>query len=169
MADNIIKGLERSARAVKAYLEAEIVEDGLLEDLETLLTSHKSETPADPPCIWIVEYPTVPYDPTQTNLSHTLYLKSPFEFVCVEYDNDPEIAAEKAKNLATRAGASILKNFNLLKSQPDDPNRIFQTIHFNTLNPDGEVQIEGKAERIPAASLILDFIHPIQWMHCNRI
>ncbi|MCE7699536.1 MAG: hypothetical protein K8E24_012265 [Methanobacterium paludis] len=115
-----------------------------------------------------MEHPTVPYDASKGNLSSKNMMKTSFEFVCVEYDPNPEVAAQKAKNLATRVGASILKNFNKVKSLPDDPNRIFQFVHFNELIPDGEVTVAGKSETVPVSSLILDFIYPINWLNCTK-
>lgn len=167
----LIEGLAAPARVVLAYLEAERVEGGFLEDVETLIPTIKHEGSKDPPAVWIHEHPTVVDTGQSPNLSHTQYMNTPFEFVCVEYDPDIVVAAEMSRNLATRVGASILKNFNLVKSQPLDPNRIFQTIRFNQFVPDGEasVDIQGKSDKIPASAIIFEFIYPIQWMLCNRI
>lgn len=162
----IIEGLETPARTVKNYILTENKENGLLFDVETILTSHKSKTPATTPCVWIVEHPAVADDLKKSNLSHVNFLRSTFEFVCVEYDPDPDIASDKAKNLATRVGASILKNFNRLKESPEDPDRIFQSIRFNTLIPDGEVNIQGKSDTVPAAAILFDFVYPINWLKC---
>lgn len=162
----IVPGLETPARTVRNYIISENHPDGLLSDVETILTSHKSDTPADPPCIWIVEHPMIPDEGKQSNLSQTNFIRSTFEFVCVEYAEDPDIAAEKAKNLATRVGASILKNFNRLKQSPGDPDRVFQVVRFNTLIPDGEVQISGKSDTVPAAAILFDFVYPISWLKC---
>ena len=35
--------------------------------------------------------------------------------------------------------------------------------------PAGEVNIEGMAEHVGAASIMFDFVYPIQWMYCKRI
>lgn len=163
----IESGLEISTRTVQNYIHAENKEGGLLSDVVTILTGHKSKTVLDPPGIWIIEHPTVPEDLKKSNLSHTNFLKSSFEFDCVAYDPEPDIAAEKAKNLATRVGASILKNFNVLKHRPSDPNRVFQSVRFNTLFPDGKVDIVGKSDSIPAAAIIFDFVYPISWLKCK--
>lgn len=169
MTYNIIDGFAAPTRAIKAYLTAERVEGGFLEDIETLKVGQKSTEPVDTPCVWMVKHPTVPNDAGKGNLSQTMMMKLSVEFVCIEYDPDPETAAAKAENLATRVVASILKNFNLVKSQPDDPNRIFQFIHFNEFIPDGEVDVAGKSESVPCSSVILDFIFPINWLKCKTI
>lgn len=166
MALNIIPGFEVPGRTVKNYILSENKPDGLLSDVETIILSNKSEKAATTPCIWIVEHPAVPDDTKKSNLSKTNFIRSTYEFVCVEYDPDIDIAADKAKNLATRVGASILKNFNKLKSEPTDPDRVFQFIRFNQFIPDGEVQIKGKSDKVPAAAILFDFVYPISWLNC---
>lgn len=162
-------GLSAPNRAVLAYLTAEQEKDGLLEDVETIKTTMKSDIPTDLPAVWVHEHPTVADDTRKnsTNLSHTQFLMTPFEFICIEYDDDSDCAADKAKNLATRVGASILENYNLVKADPEDPARLFSVIRFNTLIPDGEVTIASKKDIIPATSIIFDFVYPIQWLYCK--
>lgn len=162
----IVQGLEAVTRTVNNYISAENTPHGVLSDVKTILTGQKSRSPADPPAVWIVEHPTITADGHKGNLSHTNYLQTPFEFVCVHYDPDEDVASLLAKNLATRVGAAILKNFNRLKSKPGDPDRIFQSVQFNTLIPDGSVEIVGKSDSVPAAAIIFDFKHPISWLKC---
>jgi hypothetical protein len=166
----IEEGLAAPARAVTSYVTTENIEGGLLPEVETIISANVSESFPDPPGVWIVEGITVTDDNNSPNLSQTNYLKTPFEFICVAYDSDGiEETVAAAKNLATRVGASVLKNFNRVKALPTDPDRVFSAIRFNAFNPAGEVQIEGKAEAVAAASILFDFVYPIQWMHCRRI
>lgn len=166
----IEEGLAAPARAVTSYITTENTPDGLLKDVDTIISANASDQLPDPPGIWIVEGITVNDDNNSPNLSQTNYLKTPFEFICVAYDSDGiEETMAAAKNLATRVGASVLKNFNRVKALPADPDRIFRTIRFNAFNPAGEVQIESMAEAVAAASIVFDFIYPIQWMYCKRI
>ncbi len=120
--------------------------------------------------MWIHEHPTIPEQGQTPNLSQTMDLLTPFEFICIEYDPDVEIAAYKAKNLATRVGASLLKNFNRVKSLPEDPDRMFRVIRFNQFIPDGEATvIKGKSDKVPACGILFDFVYPIQWLYCTKI
>jgi hypothetical protein len=169
MTMSLEEGLAAPLRVIKAYLNAEMVEEGLLEDVETLNIGFESDTPIEFPSVWIGEEPTVVDEAGNPNLSQTMFLRTPFTFACAVYENDPEQAEYQAKNLATRVGASILKHFNQLKSQPTDPDRIFQTIRFNAVNPNGEVQIEGKRDRIPCVAIVFDFVYPVRWLYCNRV
>ena len=67
---------------------------------EVVVNYVSGEDGIEEPAIWIVQHPTIAEE--KVNLSQKLRLRSPFEFVCIEYDNDPEIAEIKSQNLATR-------------------------------------------------------------------
>lgn len=166
MSLSIIKGMDTVSRNVKNYISIETASGGLLEDVETVINSVNSDIPVDPPCVWIVEHPTIPY--SEANLSHIQRVVTTFEFVCVEYDDDLEIAQIKGENLATRVGASILKNANRVKDDINDPDRLFDKILFKALYPVGEVTVTDKQEKIPATSIILEFIHSFKWLECLR-
>ena len=90
--------------------------------------------------------------------------------MCVDYDSDGiEETMAAARNLATRTAASILKNFNRVKSRPTDPDRLFSTVRFAEFKPAGELRIEGKSEAVGAASIVFDFVYPIKWMYCDKL
>lgn len=163
------EGMAAPPRAVLSYITTENVEGGLLEEVETILPANMSDVVPDPPSIWIVEGITTTDEGKSPNLSQTNFMKTPFEFICVAYDSDGiEETMAAARNLATRAGASILKNFNRVKALPEDPDRVFTAIRFSAFNPAGVLQIEGKSESVAAASIVFDFIYPIQWLYCTR-
>lgn len=155
-------------QTVKAYLEREMRSGGLLEDVETLIPSVNSDVPVDPPAVWIVQHPTVQWNRDKTNLSNKITLSVPFEFVCVEYSDDLEEAELLGISLATRVGSSLMKNFNKVKVDKEMPNRFFHKLEFETLYPVGEVTVVGKSERIPATSIIFNFIYVVDWLKCNR-
>lgn len=163
---NIVKGLDAVSQAVKSYIYTENKPGGLLEDVETIIPVTQNEKYIDPPAVWIVQHPTILAPDTHANLSHVMTLQTTFEFVCVEYDEDLEQASIKGQNLATRVGASILRNFNKEKHNPPDTGRLFRNIKFNTFYPVGEMQIKGKSERVPATGIVFDFIHDIDWLKC---
>ena len=167
MSLNIVKGMDTVSRNVKKYIAIETATGGLLEDVETVINSVNSDIPVDPPCVWIVEHPTIPYD--NNNLSNTQRVVTTFEFVCVEHDDDLEIAQIKGENLATRVGACILKNLNNVRDDEDDPIRVFDKVVFKALYPVGEVSVVGKQEKIPATSIIFEFIHTFDWLKCKKI
>ena len=164
---NFIDEMDAISRNVKHWILLELNSNGFLGDVEQVITSNKNDEPVDTPCVWIVEHPTIPYKGQEADISTQQRVSTTFEFVCIDYDEDLEEAQKKATNLATRVGASILKN-RIYPEDEDDPTRLVHKILFQALYPVGEVTIEGKSEKIPASSLVLEFVHVIDWMKCCR-
>lgn len=163
---DIVNQTDVVTRNIKYYLEHENQENGLLEDVETIIKSYNSDDAIDTPCVWINKQETVPYE--TNNLSNTQRLKTTYEFVCIEYDEDLEMAQDKSENLAARVLASILRNFNKIREQETDPLRIF--LKINLLRIDiGSIPIEGKLDGIPASSVTLDFVYSIDWLKCRKL
>lgn len=142
---------EKVTCAIKKCITDEMVENGILSDVETFVPSYRLEEPMDLPAVWLFEHPTTLKG--KLGFNGCIDLTTPFEFVCVEYDEDIETSEIKGKNLAWRVGQSIFKNKNQLQSNQ----RVFNDIRFQTLYPVGEVQIQGKLNKIPATSIILEF------------
>lgn len=155
-------------QVVKAYLESEMKSGGLLEDVEALIPSVNTDVPVDPPVIWMVQHPTTRWVNDKANLSNKITMSVPFEFVCVEYSDDLEEAEILGISLASRVGSSLMKNLNKVKVDESMPNRFFHKLEFETLYPVGEVTVVGKSERIPATSIIFNFVYIVDWLKCNR-
>ena len=161
----IINGLEQIAETIHYCVRSENVSDGLLEDVEEIITVYNNEDGIEEPCVWIVQHPTVAEE--KVNLSHKLRLVSPFEFVCIEYDSDPEIAERKSQNLATRVALSVLKNYKSAQRELGYKPTIAK-LEFNTFRPVGEITVVGKAEKVPVSGIILDVVHVVDWINCCR-
>lgn len=153
-------------RNIKYYLEHENQENGLLSDVETIIRSYNSDEPIDTPCVWINKQETVPSG--KNNLSNLQELKTTYEFVCIDYDEDLEIAQDKSENLAARVLGAILRNYNQIREQETDPLRIFQRVDLKSLTV-GSIPIRGKLEGIPASSVTLDFTYNIDWLKCRKL
>jgi hypothetical protein len=162
---NLIKGLEEITAVIHGSVAREVSIGGLLEDVQTLILTYSNEMGVIEPAVWIIQHPTIAEQ--QSNLSREVVLKTTFEFVCVEYDPDPEIAEQKGQNLATRVGLSVLKNFLEVQKERNTP-RTISHIEFNTFYPVGEVSITGKSEKVPATSIVLDVVHRINWNNCCK-
>lgn len=162
---SIITGLESVTKTIKGCLQAENVTSGILEDVEDIITVYNNEDGVEEPAVWMVQHPTTARD--KVNLSQTLTLVSPFEFVCIEYDPDPEKAEEKSQNLATRVAIAVLKNYQSVQSNLGYT-RTIKAIEFNTYRPVGEISVQGKAEKVPVTGIILDVVHMVNWMNCCR-
>lgn len=161
----IIKGLESITETIKECITIENSSGGLLEDVESIVKVYNNEEGVDEPCVWIVQHPTLAED--KVDLSQNLILRSPFEFVCIEYDEDPEEAERKSQNLATRCAISVLKNYKTVQSSLGYP-RTIRKIEFNTYRPVGEISVVGKSDKVPVSGIILDVVHVVNWMNCCR-
>lgn len=163
---NILIGLEAVTAIVQECLIMENKPDGIFHDVESIITVTDNEDGIEEPCIWINHHPTIPATGSKTSLSSTIKLASTFEFVCIEYDPNPEIAQQKGQNLASRVVLAIAKNYQLVQKKYGE--RVIKNIEFNRFNPVGTVQIVGKSDKIPATSVVLDFIHVIDWLNCCK-
>lgn len=162
---SLITGLESVTKAIKTCIRNENVNGGLLEDVEDIITVYNNEDGVEEPAVWMVQHPTIAVN--NVNLSQRLTLESPFEFVCIEYDEDPEKAEEKSQNLATRVALSVLKNYKTAQSSLGYDNTI-RKIEFNTYRPVGEISVVGKSDKVPVTGIILNVIHDVNWMNCCR-
>jgi len=165
MSVNIMNGLEAVNQIMKGCIEKEMLPGGLLEDVETFIPIYHNESGVDEPCIWMTQHPT--RADRQADLSQTMDLVIPFEFDCVVYANDLEESELAGQNLATRVILAITRNYLLVQSDLIHK-RIIKRIELETYYPVGQVQIQGKSDRVPATGVILNVIHTINWKMCCR-
>ena len=161
---SLITGLEEITETIKECIRSENVTGGLLEDVEDIITVYNNEDGVEEPAVWMVQHPTTAIK--NVDLSQKLILESPFEFVCIEYDEDPEEAERKSQNLATRVAISLLKNYKPIQIQKGNPT--IRKIEFNTYRPVGEITVQGKSEKVPVTGIILNVIHDVDWMNCCK-
>lgn len=161
---NIISSQEIITTRIKECINAEMNPDGLLADVETFIPSYRMEEEMEEPCIWLFEHPTTLADDKVGALSQKLKLQTPYEFVCVVYDEeDIEQSEMLGKNLASRVAASIAKNSKQLNED-----RLISKIKFDALYPVGEVTIQNKSDKAPATSVRIIVQYYIDWMNCCR-
>ena len=167
MSQSIIKTFSNITEIAKTCIRMELKPDGILSDVTEFRASYFDEHGIDPPGIWMVEHPTYPEKGTGT-LDQKETIVTPFEFVCVDYmdDDDYETSDKKGKNLASRVGSCIIKNWK--KAGLIEDKRIVHDIRFKNFYPVGEVRIEGKSDKVPATSIIFDFRYRVDWEYCNR-
>lgn len=164
MSVNIVDGLEAVNQIMKGCIQKEMEPGGLLEDVETFIPIYHNESSVDEPCIWMTQHPTVA--DRQADLSQTMDLITPFEFDCVVYENDLEESEHSGQNLATRVILAIIRNFVLVQGELNK--RVIKKIELETYYPVGQVQIQGKSDRVPATGVILNVIHTINWKMCCK-
>lgn len=163
---NILTGLAAVSQIIKECITSENTPEGMLNDVLSVITVVNNEEGIDEPAIWINEHPTIPYDNAKTKLSQDIDLATTFEFVCIEYDPDPETAELKGKNLASRACLAVMKNFQHIQKKYGM--RVIKNIHFVAFYPVGEISIKGKREKVPATSIVLSVVHNIDWLKCCK-
>lgn len=150
--------MDEITSAIKSCITSEMKEGGLLYDVIDFIPSYRLEDSMELPAVWLFEHPTTLKG--KIGFGDVMTLTTPFEFVCVCFDDDIEKAEIMGKNLAGRVAISIYKN----KYQMVENKRLFNDIRFQTLYPVGEVQIQGKLNRIPATSVILEVDYSVYWI-----
>ena len=163
---NILTGLAAVTKIIKECVHVENVPDGLLEDVQSIINVANNEEGVDEPCIWIVQHPTVPEKSAKATISRTIDLSTTFEFVCIEYDPDPETAELKSQDLAARVVLSLMRNFQQIQSIYGG--RVIKRSEFNMFYPVGEVAVQGKREKVPVTSVSINVLHRIDWLNCCK-
>lgn len=166
MGVNILTGFEKVNTIINGCITAEMVEDGILEDVETFVNTYFNEGNVDEPVVWITQHPTTVEK--GADIGQTLLLKTPFEFDCGVYEVDLEDANTSSQNLCNRVILSILKNWQTVQSTETPGNRMIRNITLDRYSPMGYVQVKGKSDKVPITGVILNVYHVINWQQCCR-
>lgn len=146
-----IKGIEENTDKIESYLQAEIKEGGLLEDVEKVITGPLKEGVPEPPYLWITEEPIRP-DDKKNQGGQTIYFKAPILITGAYFDfNDVEKSYKLSKNLVTRAWDTLSKQFF------EDPDKKFRFLEFSEIIPDG-AEIQNGSKRVSQSILIVNAI-----------
>ena len=150
---------------MKDCITAEIREGGLLEDVNTFVPSYRFNEEIEEPAIGLFEQETVPT--VSGTLSKKIELQTPFEFVCIVYDDESIEQSEiKGKNLACRVAASIAKNFTRLTVDGKSVPILKPTIE--AIYPVGTVEVQDKGEEAVATSIRIRINYYVDWLVCMR-
>ena len=166
MGVNILTGFETVNTIINGCITAEMVEDGILEDVETFVNTYFNEGNVDEPVVWITQHPTTVEK--GADIGQTLLLKTPFEFDCGVYEVDLEDANTSSQNLCNRVILSILKNWQTVQSTETPGNRMIRNITLDRYSPMGYVQVKGKSDKVPITGVILNVYHVVNWQQCCR-
>ena len=162
---NIVEGPARVTQLMKDCITAEMTEGGLLEDVNTFIPSYKFNEEIEEPAIGIFEQETVPV--VSGTLSKKIELQTPFEFICIVYDDeDIEQSEIKGKNLACRVAASIAKNFTRITIDGESVPILKPTIE--SIYPVGTVEVQDKGEEAVATSIRIRINYYVDWLVCMR-
>lgn len=160
---NIVEGPAKVTQLMKDCITAEMVEDGLLEDVNTFFPSYRFDEDIEEPFIGLFEHETTPV--TDGTLSAKIELQTPFEFICIVYDDeDIEQSEIKGKELAGRVAAAIAKNF---QRKDKDGNKIpvLKPV-VEAIYPVGTVEVQDKGEEAVATSVRIRINYYVNWLVC---
>lgn len=167
MTVNLVTGFDKVHEIIKKSIEAEMTENGLLEDVETFIPVYTNEEHVDEPVVWMHQLETIPG--RQADISGTMELTTPFQFNCAVYEVEIEDANIATQNLANRVALSILKNWQTIQSQELEPGkRMIKNITFQRYYPLGTIEVNGKSERLPVTGIVLEVHHIVNWQMCCR-
>lgn len=164
---NIADGFEQIQEIMVQCVKKEMGnENGLLSDVETFIPLYYDEHGVEEPCIWMFQHPTTAS--RQADISHTMELTTPFEFDCVVYESEFEESISSSQNLTNRVILSILRNYLQVQQEITKGPRIIRNITLETYYPAGEVNIQGKSDKVPATGVILNVNHIVNWKLCCK-
>lgn len=161
---NILTGFEKINTIIHGCITAEMVENGILEDVETFINTYYEEGSVDEPVVWITQHPTTVE--RNADISKTLLLKTPFEFDCGVYEVEIEDANTSSQNLCNRVILSILKNWQRVQASEIPNARMIMNIELDRYMPMGYVTVKGKSDKVPITGVILNVYHVINWQQC---
>ena len=163
---NIVEGPAEVTKMIKNCISQEMTDEGLLSEVESFIPSYRMDEEMEEPLIWLFEHETISADGKSGKLSNKLLLSTPYEFVCVVYDEeDIEKSEEKGKQLACRVAATIAKHLSRVN---EDGKQVLNALKFEALYPVGTVIVKGKSNKAPATSLRLIVEFYVDWSICCR-
>lgn len=166
MTVGIVTGMEKLYTIIIKCLEEENKENGLLEDVETIVNSYYNESHLEEPIVWITEHPSSAN--RQVDISQTMELTVPFEFDCGVYELDLDDSFNASQNLANRVIMSILNNWQRVQAEELPNQRLIKNITLQTYSPVGYVNINGKSDKLAVTGVILNVNVVINWRMCLR-
>ena len=166
MTVNIVTGFEKLYTIMKGCIEAEMVEDGLLEDVETFIPVYTDEETVEEPVVWMYQLESTTN--READISRTLEITTPFQFNCSVYEAEIEDSMTSTQNLAGRVVLSVLRNWQTVQNTELSGARMIRNITFDRLYPLGTITVNGKSERLPVIGVRLEVNHIINWQNCLR-
>ena len=167
MTVGIVTGTEKLYTIIIKCLEEENKENGLLEDVETIINSYYNESHLEEPIVWVTQHPATAN--RQADISQTIELNVPFEFDCGVYEVDLDDSNLASQNLANRVIMSILNNWQTIQAQELPNQRLIKNITLQTYSPVGYVNVTNKSDKVMVTGVILNVNIIINWRMCQRI
>jgi hypothetical protein len=163
---NIVYAMSNIHEIMKGCIEAEMVTDGFLSDVNTFHPVYVEESHIDEPYIWMYQHETIPS--RQADISQTMELTTPFQFNCSVYERELEDAQTSTLNLATRVIRTISKNWQTVQNTVIPNTRLIRNVTLETFYPLGTVDVNNKSERLPVVGVVMNVNHIIDWRLCCK-
>ena len=167
MTVGIVTGMEKLYTIIIKCLEEENKENGLLEDVETIVNSYYNESHLEEPIVWITEHPSSAN--RQVDISQTMELTVPFEFDCGVYELDLDDSFNASQNLANRVIMSILNNWQRVQAEELPNQRLIKNITLQTYSPVGYVNVTNKSDKVAVTGVILNVNIKLNWQQCYQL
>lgn len=167
MTVGIVTGMEKLYTIIIKCLEEENKENGLLEDVETIVNSYYNESHVEEPVVWVTQHPANAN--RQADISQTMELTVPFEFDCGVYDQDLDVSNLASQNLANRVIMSILNNWQTIQGQQLPNQRLIRNITLQTYSPVGYVNVNNKSDKVAVTGVILNVNIILNWRMCYQL
>lgn len=162
---NIVDGPAKVTQLIKNCITSEMVEDGLLEEVNQFVPSYRFDEEVEEPFIGLFEHETTPA--INGTLSHKIEMQTPFEFICIVYDDeDLEKSEIKGKTLACKVAASIAKNFTRVTVN-GEVIPVLKPV-LESIQPIGLVEVVDKSDTAVATSVRISIHYYIDWMACYK-
>ena len=167
MTVGIVTGMEKLYTIIIKCLEEENKENGLLEDVETIVNSYYNESHLEEPIVWITEHPSSAN--RQVDISQSMELTVPFEFDCGVYEIDLDDSFNASQNLANRVIMSILNNWQRVQAEELPNQRLIKNITLQTYSPVGYVNVTNKSDKVAVTGVILNVNIKLNWQQCYQL
>lgn len=142
-------------------------QDGILYDVETILTDNYNDEYIELPLIWIEKQPITPGSPGQLD-KQDMYLEVPISIVCCSDEhNEYPLGETESLSIASRCITSLLNGVPELATNLD--NFMLCDIRLDGIDCTDTFEIPSKRVIIPGTKLQLTFTLSINWMVYEEI
>jgi hypothetical protein len=154
-----ISPLEQVYKVITEFFSQEL-QDGLLSDVNTFITTSNIKDHIEAPIIWL-EKESIPA--VSISISDSTLIDIPVNLVCCsEIYDDFQTSENNALNLTSRCITSLFKN--IIKKRNTLENIKVRGFTINNIDPNGTFEIINKTNRLPATKIELTFHIEINFM-----
>ena len=154
---------------IKECMQKEMTPNGMLYDVNTLITTSTTKDHIETPSVWIERKGIVPIN--SSDFGKHMILQLPISFVCCAEDTgDVEIEEIESFSLACRCISTILKNIiPYLTNDGIGTKKVnISNMSLDRIEPTGQFEIINKSTILPASRVNLTFTIDVDWMSYEK-